>query len=315
VYAGIDIGGTNIKVATVSARGRVLSRGVIDTLPGLGPRDAFKRIAVALDTLTRGQSVRAAGVGCAGLVDPRTGVLLASPNLQAWEKQPLTRIARRSLGVYTIVDNDATSAAWGEYRCGANRGRDHLIFITLGTGVGGGIITDGRILRGAGNYAGEIGHMTVDPGGPRCRCGNRGCLEAYAGSYALERSARSRLREKRSRYLSRWLDEGRRLTPRTLSEAARKGDSVARAVFREAGEALGTSIASLINVFNPNAIVIGGGVSASFDLFSPHVDRMVKRRAFAGPAAMVQIERSCLGNDATAVGAAMFARDNERGRP
>ena len=157
--------------------------------------------------------------------------------------------------------------------------------------------------------------MTVDPNGPRCRCGNRGCLEAYAGSYALARSARSRLRERRSRYLSRWVDQGRRLSPLVLAEAARKGDTVARAVFRDAGEALGTAVASLINVFNPDAVVIGGGVSASFDLFSPHVHRIVKRRAFAVPAAMVRIERSCLGNDATAVGAAMFARDYERGRP
>lgn len=315
MYVGIDIGGTNIKIATISARGRVLARGIVATSPRLGPETAFERIGSALETLTRGREVTAVGVGCAGLIDSVRGVVRSSPNLPGWENAPLGRIAKRILGVYTVVDNDATTAAWGEYRCGANRGCRSLIFITLGTGVGGGIILDGRIVRGAGNFGGEVGHMTVDPNGPRCRCGNRGCLEAFAGSYGLRRATKALLAGKRSRYLGPWLAAGRRFTPLLLAEAAGRGDSVARAVFRIAGEALGTAIASLVNVFNPNAVVIGGGVSASFDLFSPHVLRTVRRRAFAEPAAMVRIERSSLGNDATVVGAAMFARDRERGHP
>ena len=315
LYLGIDIGGTNIKIATVGAFGRVLARGIIDTSPRLGPEDAFRRISAALGTVARGRRVSAAGIGCAGLIDPVRGIIRSSPNLRGWENRPLARIARRALGVHTLIDNDATTAAWGEYRCGAHRGCRNLIFITLGTGVGGGIIVDGRVVRGAGNYGGEVGHITVDPNGPRCRCGNRGCLEAFVGAYGLARRAREQLRERRSRYLTRWLSERRPLTPLLLAEAAVRGDTVAKLVFREAGEALGTAVASLINVFNPDAIVIGGGVSASFDLLSPHVLRTVRRRAFAEPAAMVRIERSCLGNDATVVGAAMFARDHERGRP
>ncbi len=315
MYVGIDIGGTNIKIATISARGRVLARGIVATSPRLGPEAAFERIGSALETLTRGREVTAVGVGCAGLIDPVRGVVRSSPNLPGWENAPLGRIAKRILGVYTVVDNDATTAAWGEYRCGTHRGCRSLVFITLGTGVGGGIILDGRIVRGAGNFGGEVGHMTVDPNGPRCRCGNRGCLEAFAGSYGLQRATKALLSEKRSRYLGPWLAAGRRFTPLLLAEAAGRGDSVAKAVFRIAGEALGTAIASLVNVFNPDAVVIGGGVSASFDLFSPHVLRTVRRRAFAEPAAMVRIERSSLGNDATVVGAAMFARDRERGHP
>jgi len=315
VYLGIDIGGTNIKIATVSARGKVLERGIVETLPRRGPAEALRRVAGAVATLTRGRALRGAGVGCAGLIDSKRGVVLSSPNLREWENEPLGRIARRALGVYTVIDNDATTAAWGEYCCGANRGSSSLVFITLGTGVGGGIVIDGEIVRGAGNFGGEVGHITVNPAGPRCHCGNHGCLEAYAGAWALRRTVRDLLKKRRGRYLTKWMDERRALTPELIAQAARQGDGVARAVFRVAGEALGTAVASLVNVLNPDAVVIGGGVSASFDLLSPHVMRTVERRAFEEPASMVRIERSRLGNDATVIGAAMFARDRERGNP
>jgi len=310
VTVGVDVGGTNIKIASVNRTGRVLARGVIDTIPADGPEAALGRVARAIPSLVGRRVIDAVGVGCAGLIDRRRGRLLASPNLKEWEDSPIRRIARRVFGVYTIVDNDATSAAYGEYRCGANRGCRHLVFITLGTGVGGGIISDGRVIRGAASYGGEVGHITVNPDGPRCRCGSRGCLEAYAGSYGLRRRVGELLAQRRSRYLTRWVGvERRRVTPRLIMEAARRGDSVGRRIAREMGEHLGVAVATLVNLFNPEVVVIGGGVSGSFDLISPHIERVVARRAFAASAAMVRIERSALGNDATAVGAAMFARD------
>jgi glucokinase len=311
LFAGIDVGGTNVKIAVVSRTGRVLERGLIDTRPNEGPKATFERAATALASLLRGKSLAAAGVGCAGLIDPRKGMLLASPNLKEWENTPVLRIARRALGVYTTVDNDATSAAYGEYRCGSNRGCRHLIFLTLGTGVGGGVVSDGRLIRGAAGYGGEVGHITVDRDGPPCRCGNRGCLEAFAGTYGLQRRARELLGQRRTRYLTRWVqEERRRLSPKLIMEAARRGDSVGKRVAREMGESLGVAIASLVNVFNPEVVVIGGGVSGAFDLISPHIEREVARRAFDAAAAMARIEPSTLGNDATAVGAAMFARDS-----
>lgn len=311
VFAGIDVGGTNVKIAVTTRTGRVLDRGLIDTQPSDGPAATFRRAATALASLLRGRELEAAGVGCAGLIDPRKGTLLSSPNLKEWENTPVLRIARRALGVYTTVDNDATSAAYGEFRCGSHRGCKHLVFLTLGTGIGGGIVSDGRIIRGAAGYGGEVGHITVDRDGPRCRCGNRGCLEAFAGTYGLQRRASALLRERRSRYLTRWVhEEGRKLTPKLIMDAARRGDSVGKRVAREMGEALGVAIASLVNVFNPEAVVIGGGVSGSFDLISPHIEREIARRAFEAPAAMARIEPSSLGNDATAIGAAMFARDS-----
>jgi glucokinase len=314
IYLGIDIGGTNVKVAAVGRTGKVHARGVLDTNAKEGPNKTFKRISRAVETVAgfrRDAEVVAAGVGCAGLIDPWKGRLYSSPNLAAWENCSLRRISERELGVYTVVDNDANGAAYGEFTAGACRGIPNIVFITLGTGVGGGVVTGGTLLRGAANFAAEIGHTTVSLDGPRCRCGNRGCLEAYVGSYGLVRFARDSIREKNAGLLAAWVGREKRvLTPLLIFEAARRRDPLARAVVKYAGEHLGVAVASLVNTFNPEAVVVGGGVAESFDLLSPHVERMVRRRAFAESARMVKIVPSALGNDATAVGVAMLARDS-----
>jgi glucokinase len=256
--------------------------------------------------------VEGAGIGCAGLIDG-AGVVRHSPNLPAWEGKRLGRIAGRLLGVHTNVENDATAAAWGEYRCGGNDGCNDFVFITLGTGVGGGVVSGGRLVRGAGNFGGEVGHVCVHKGGRRCHCGARGCAEAYVGSYGMVRTAREMLARRRGRLLSRWVeDEGRRLTPGLVADAARRGDALARAVIADAAEHLGVLVASLVHVLNPEVVVLGGGISASFDLFLPHVRRTLKRQVFSASAGVVRIERSLLGNDATAIGAALLARDAGR---
>jgi glucokinase len=313
VFLGIDAGGTNVKIAVVGTTGKVYTRGVIDTNPSEGPRKTFRRARTAADTLTRFRkdiNVVGVGVGCAGLIDPVKGRVFSPPNLPGWENSPLKRIVETTFGVYTIVDNDANSAAYGEFRLGACRGVQNLVFITLGTGVGGGVVADGRLLRGASNYAAELGHTAVTVDGPKCRCGARGCLEAYVGAYGLIRSAREQLRAKNSRVLRRWVErDKRRLTPQLIFDAARRRDAAASAVIRAAGEHLGVGIASLINIFNPEAVVLGGGVSGSFDLLRPHIERTVGRRAFAESARVVDIVRSELGNDAAVLGAAMLAKD------
>jgi len=310
VYLGIDIGGTNVKIAVVSPRGMVRARGVLDTNPSDGPRRTFRRIHdVAGSLLGARDDVRGVGVGCAGLIDCDRGWLYSSPNLPVWENTSLRGIARRAFGVYTAVDNDANCAAYGEFRCGSSRGVRDLVFITLGTGVGGGVVCDGRLLRGAGNYAGELGHMGIKENGPRCHCGSRGCLEAYVGTSGLLRTARRWMRVKKSPMLAKWLAEGQRLTPRLIFEAARRKDPAARAAVSEAGEHLGVGIASLVNIFNPEAVVIGGGIAASLDLLQPRIEETIRQRAFPEAVRMVRILGSKLGNDATAVGAAMLAKD------
>ena len=312
-WIGVDIGGTNIKIATVSPTGEVLARGVVETRAGDGPAAAFRRIHEAARYLAGRQSIAGVGIGCAGLVDARRGLLRESPNLPAWRGAPLARLARSHFRLPITVENDATSAAFGESFVRGERGR-HLVFITLGTGVGGGIVVDGRVLRGVSGFGGEIGHMTVDPNGPLCRCGSRGCLEAYAGSYGIVRAARNAAKssaKSRRAPLARRLG-GRSVTARDVLDAARRGDAIGREAARIAGEHLGLAIAAMLNVLNPSVVVIGGGVAGGFDVLAPHVRRAVARFAFADTARAARIEPSRLGNDAAVVGVAMLARLNTR---
>lgn len=297
-FLGIDIGGTNIKIATVSAGGVVIQRGLIETVAPEGAARAFQRIHTAARSLGPG-GIEAVGIGCAGLFDERRGVLTASPNLRAWQKAPLVRIASSHFSVPILIQNDATCAAYGESVARGARGRD-LVLITLGTGVGGGIVMDGHVVRGANGFGGEIGHITVDADGPPCRCGARGCLEAFAGAYGIVRTARERLRGRR---------RGVEVTSFGVFQAARDGDAWARETVRITGERLGIAVAILLNALNPSAIVIGGGGAGSFDLLEPHVRRAAGRHAFKETIAAARIEPARLGNDAGVVGAAMLVRD------
>jgi len=172
------------------------------------------------------------------------------------------------------------------------------------------VVVDGRLLRGAANYAAELGHTTINFDGPKCRCGNRGCLEAYVGSYGLVRSARSRLKQGKGRLLRQWVTEkNKSLSPLLIFEAARRRDAAATTVVREAGDQLGIGLASMINIFNPEKVVLGGGISSSFDLLKPHVEKAISRCAFTEPARLAKVTRSVLGNDASVAGAAYLAKD------
>lgn len=307
-WIGVDIGGTNIKIAAVSDTGRVLARGVVETRALDGPARAFQRIHDAARHLAGRDGIQGVGIGCAGLIDSARGVLRESPNLPAWRNAPLARIARAHFSVPIVVENDATSAGFGESFVRGKQGRD-LVFITLGTGVGGGIVVDGRVVRGVAGYGGEIGHMTVDPDGPPCRCGSRGCLEAYAGAYGIVRLARELSRKHRATTANRGRPSRVRLTSaRDVIDAARRGDPVGKETARIVGGHLGVAVATLLNLLNPSAVVIGGGVGGGFDVLEPHVKRSIARFAFANTAKWARIETSRLGNDAAVVGAAMLAR-------
>lgn len=297
-YLGIDIGGTNIKLATVSAASAVIDRGLIETRAGEGAARAFARIHAAAQALGP-LGIEAVGIGCAGLVDERRGVLTVSPNLQAWEGARLARLASKHFSVPILIQNDATCAAYGESVVRGVRGRN-LVLITLGTGVGGGIVADGHIVRGVSGFGGEIGHMVVNPGGPLCHCGRHGCLEAYAGSYGIVRTATS---------LRRGAGRGQKLTAFRVFEAARLGEQWARETVRITGEHLGLAVAILLNMLNPSVVVIGGGVSASLNALAPHMRRAIKKHAFQEMIAAARIERARLGNDAGVVGSAMLVRD------
>jgi glucokinase len=303
---GLDVGGTKIGAARVGADGSILARARVPS-PATDPeRTVAAMVEVARQVLT--PDVVAVGIGAAGLVDSATGILRFAPNL-AWRDVPLAERVTAAMGLPAIVDNDATVAAWGEFRFGAGRGSRHLLLVAVGTGIGGGIVTDGRVYRGAHGFAGEIGHVIVEPGGPQCGCGNRGCWEQVASGRAIQRAGREAAERYPHSGIAR-LAEGvpARVTGSVVTRAAQDGDDTARTILAKVGRRLGEGIAGLVNVLDPATVVLGGGALAAGDLLLEPA-----RRAFASaveaPEARpaVPLVAAELGNEAAVVGAATLA--------
>jgi glucokinase len=251
-----------------------------------------------------GGKIAAVSVAVPGTVDFEEGVVLTAPNVPCLNGFRLVAALQSELKWPAIVENDANAAAVGEMWQGAGRGYQHIVCVTLGTGVGGGIILDGKLWRGVDGSAGEIGHIGVDPfAGVPCACGSRGCLEVYASATAIVRMTR----EARPRYPSSLLHMSEDLTSEKIYQAGMQGDELALQVLRRMGMYLGIGLASLINLLNPEIIVIGGGVSAGWELFEKHMNQQVIERAFPLPGQRVKITRAECGDDAGLLGAARLA--------
>ena len=313
---GIDLGGTFIKAALVDSRGRILARMKRPTEAAKGRErvvDNVFSIVRDLKAISRSLgAISALGMGIPGVIDFRRGVISTSPNLPGWENIPIRKLLSRRIGMRLYLENDANAAALGEKWMGAGRDVQDFCFITLGTGVGGGFVLDGRIWHGADGMAGEVGHMTIDPGGPRCGCGNRGCLEMYASTKALRRMICQALSSgKRSRFFGEMRDQ--EISGDVIHRAAKAGDRVSREAFVRMGSALGIGIASLVNLLNLEKVIFGGGLSAAWKFFSPALRQEVKARAFAAPARRVRIVRATCGEDAGVLGAAYIAWQGQAG--
>lgn len=310
VYLGVDLGGTKILTALVDDLGRVLDRVRIAT-PAGGPDAVVAAIVDSVRTVTgRAGIARAAvgglGVGAPGPMDPATGVVFEPPNLPGWRDVPLAEMLASRLRLRVFVENDANAAALGERWAGAGVGVDDLVYITVSTGIGGGLILGGRLYHGVSGTAGEIGHMVIEPGGPRCNCGRFGCLEALAAGPAITREAREAIRSGAPTTLSQLPDEA--LTAETVARAAWDGDPVARQIYARAAAALGVGVTNLVNLLNPAMVIIGGGVARAGELIFAPVRRIVREEAFERPGAAVQIVPAALGDDVGAIGAAAVAR-------
>jgi glucokinase len=310
---GIDVGGTKVGGLLVADDGEVLAEESADTPAGDVEATMETMYGVARALAGRGEP-EGIGVGAAGMVDFDAGTMRFAPNL-AWKEVRIRDLVTEHTGLPAVVDNDANVAAWGEYRFGAGQGYQDILVVTVGTGIGGGIISGGRLLRGAHGFAAEIGHFIVEPGGPWCGCGNRGCWEQVASGRALDRAAREGA-ESRPDSLIATLGGAHPAEGRHVWEAARRQDRMAIRIIDAVGRRLGEGIAGLVNVLDPEAVVVGGGVADIGDLLLEPA-REAFRAAVEAPEHRpeVPILPARLGNRAGAIGAAALALDVAAGAP
>jgi glucokinase len=311
---GVDLGGTNIRAAVFDGGMKILGRSERPTRAQEEADAVIRRIAAcvreALDrSSVAADEVAGVGVGAAGLTDWRTGVVVLASNL-GWRDVPLKERLEQELdGLRVEVDKDTNAAALAEARLGAGREFRHFLYVTAGTGIGGGLILDGTLYRGATGGAGDIGHVVVDPDGPRCGCGDHGCVEVFSSGAGMVNRAREMLAGGAEAASSAMTVEA--LTPQTIFEAAEEGDAVAARVVEKAGRALGLALADYVNINNPEAIVIGGGVVRAGRAYTEPVERELRRRALPALGEIVKLVPPELGDDVGVTGAALLLAESE----
>jgi len=328
---GVDLGGTNLRIAAVNQQGSLMEKVTLGTRVGLGKDHVIHKMCDAIQQLAvkyrDGGALQGIGIGVPGIIDMKTGMLRESPNLPGWAESPVQAQIERLLGTRVILENDANAAALGEKWLGAARDVDDMAMLTLGTGVGGGIVLKGRIWHGMTGMAGEFGHMTVEPEGPPCGCGNRGCLEQYASATAVVRMAKEAIAAGRAPGLAKAASSDPEFNAKAIYNLAIQGEDEARRIFGRLGRALGICIANLVNAFNLNMYVVGGGVSSAWEAFSPFIFEELRQRSLVyaatapaslsggegasghvGPEGSTKtiITRALLGSDAGLYGAAQL---------
>jgi glucokinase len=309
---GVDVGGTKVLGGVVDASGRVLASSRRET-PREGGIELTKTIAAVALELMQDDSISAVGVSAAGFVSSDRKTMLATPNIADWNGVQLDLELTKLIGLPVRIENDANAAAWGEAKFGAGRNQAHMMMLTIGTGVGGGIVVNNELYRGAFGIAAEFGHLRVVPEGHLCGCGARGCFEQYASGSALRRHAREAISaspDLARNLLARGDGTIDGLTGQAITDAAREGDAVALAAFQTTAQYLGAGIASLAVLLDPSCVVIGGGViDAGEILLAPTREAMKRYMPFAGKHPYPQIVAAELGNEAGLVGVADLARN------
>jgi len=308
VLLGIDLGGTKIRTIAFDEALSPLNEDYRETGAEDGPDAVIARMIASGLAAAAGRPARAAGISTPGPSKPAEGIVTEPPNLPGWRDVPLARLISEQLGVPAWIENDANAAALAEFRRGAGRGLRHMVQIALGTGIGGGLIVGGRLVHGASGGAGELGHMLVQPGGPVCGCGRRGCLEAMASGVALAREAGAIIGRNPGGILARLASgSGEESDARVLHEAAEAGDAEADAAIRAAGRYLGDGLVNLVNLLNPELIVLSGSLRRLGGRYLDEAFAVLKRDAFAQHYADVRVVEAQLGDEAPCVGAAIIA--------
>jgi glucokinase len=307
---GVDIGGTKIAAAVVTPEGNILSEVRYPTQAS-PPNRLIETVAQAITEVKDGFEVGGVCVAVPGRILASENKVISAPNLHEIEDIRLDEEIGRRTGLMVTVENDANAAAWGEFRFGAGRGLQHMVSITLGTGVGGGIITHGMLLRGAQGAGGELGHVTIDPTGPRCGCGNYGCLEALASGTAIQRRAREVANERSTSALGRLAIE-RQVLGEDVTRLAQEEDDASISVLEETGRWLGIGLAGFVNTFNPEVIAVGGGASQAGELILESARKEVQLRASSPSRDLVEIKEATLGPESGVLGAAALAGSEDR---
>ena len=312
---GVDIGGTHTKIALLDLSGRILHRKDFLTRNYESSR-LIKAVSSAVKDIAEEKKIRkndilGVGIGLPGLVDFKKGLVFCLTNLPGWKNVPLKKILERRLGLPVFIDNDVKVMAMGELRLGAGKGYKNIICMTLGTGVGGAVIIDGNLYRGSSLAAGEIGHIPINESGPACNCGSSGCLEAYVGREYFLDNARKKLRSASGAAVLRMVDGNAALiTPELLKEAAVKGDKLSQEAWQEMGLRVGNALAGVINLLNPQLVIIGGGMSGAGEILFSSIEKALDKKCMTITRKAVKIVKAKLGNDAALIGAAEIVKDN-----
>ena len=308
IVLALDIGGTKLAAGIVDSDGNVLARAEVPTLATEGVERVLDRIirlgkVVLSAPGISGRAIQRIGIGCAGPIDRQAGLVLNPPNLPGWMRVPLVEHVEKALGYPAVLENDANAAALGEFRYGAGKGANSLVYLTVSTGIGGGIILDGKLWHGLKDGAGEVGHMTLVPDGPVCGCGNRGCLEALASGPSIARRAREALTTRRPSRLR----DVQELSAADVARLAQEGDALAAEVWTATVEYLALGVAAVVTIIAPERVVIGGGVANAGDFLFEPLRREVRHRVKLVAVASLPILPAALGADVGILGAAAVA--------
>jgi glucokinase len=309
---GVDLGGTKVNIALVDVSGRLLATQKFSTHPDKEPERVIADVLTGIDNCLSkaGEEAKAVGVGVAAQVDS-SGVVQGSPNL-GWRNVPLKKKLEAQIDVPVVVTNDVRAVTWGEWRHGAGRGVDNLAVLFVGTGIGGGVVSGGKLLEGCSNTGGELGHTTIVYDGRQCHCPNKGCLEAYAGGWAIAERAQDAVNEMptEGKQLKVLAGSVEKITAETVSQAYRQGDPLAQRLVEETGQYLGAGVVSMVNAFNPCRVVLGGGVIEGIPELVQMVEKFTRKRALEAAVEKLEIVKAKLGADAGVVGAAALARES-----
>lgn len=317
ITLGVDLGATKVEAALVDTEGHILAARKYLIRPEKGVEGVIADVLICVDACFEKvrQEAQALGIGIAGQVDFE-GIVHYAPNLK-WRNVPLKDKLEEKLGKPVVVINDVRAATWGEWRYGSGKGFQDLVVLFVGTGIGGGVVSGGKMIVGCSNTGGELGHITIVSGGRKCHCPNIGCLEAYAGGWAIAERAQEAVREdpKAGQHLTSLVGGVEKITAVTVSEAYREGDQLARQLVDQTGRYLAAGVVSIVNAFNPCLLVLGGGVIEGIPELIHTVEKLVRNRALRSAIERLKVVKAALGSKAGVIGAAALAQDKIGGAP